>query len=52
MRHELRTPVNAILGYSEMLTEDAEEDVAAALVAGGARTISSARAPPSAVSTV
>jgi DNA-binding response OmpR family regulator len=24
MRHELRTPVNAILGYSEMLLEDAE----------------------------
>jgi signal transduction histidine kinase len=23
MRHELRTPVNAILGYSEMLLEDA-----------------------------
>ena len=25
MRHELRTPVNAILGYSEMLLEDAQE---------------------------
>ena len=25
MRHDLRTPVNAILGYSEMLMEDAEE---------------------------
>src|SRR5207245_1514001 len=24
MRHELRTPVNAILGYSEMLIEDEE----------------------------
>src|SRR5437588_12417293 len=24
-RHELRTPVNAIIGYSEMLLEDAEE---------------------------
>src|SRR5687768_13697142 len=24
MRHEVRTPVNAILGYSEMLLEDAE----------------------------
>ncbi len=26
MRHELRTPVNAILGYSEMLIEDADPD--------------------------
>lgn len=25
MRHELRTPVNAIIGYSEMLLEDAED---------------------------
>ena len=25
MRHELRTPVNAIIGYSEMLIEDADE---------------------------
>ncbi len=25
MRHELRTPINAILGYSEILLEDAEE---------------------------
>lgn len=25
LRHELRTPVNAILGYSEMLLEDAEK---------------------------
>ena len=24
-RHELRTPINAILGYSEMLLEDAAE---------------------------
>lgn len=26
VRHELRTPVNAILGYSEMLLEDAREE--------------------------
>ncbi len=25
MRHELRTPINAIIGYSELLLEDAEE---------------------------
>src|SRR5208337_3914424 len=25
LRHELRTPVNAVLGYSEMLLEDAQE---------------------------
>ena len=25
MRHELRTPVNAIIGYSEMLLEDAKD---------------------------
>ena len=25
MRHELRTPINAIIGYSEMLLEDTEE---------------------------
>ncbi len=24
-RHELRTPINAIIGYSEMLLEDAED---------------------------
>ncbi|MFM8715269.1 MAG: histidine kinase dimerization/phospho-acceptor domain-containing protein, partial [Spartobacteria bacterium] len=26
LRHDLRTPVNHIIGYSEMLLEDAEED--------------------------
>ena len=26
LRHDLRTPVNQILGYSEMLEEDAEAD--------------------------
>jgi signal transduction histidine kinase len=25
LRHDLRTPVNHIIGYSEMLLEDAEE---------------------------
>ena len=25
LRHEMRTPVNAVLGYSEMLLEDAPE---------------------------
>jgi class 3 adenylate cyclase/ActR/RegA family two-component response regulator len=29
MRHELRTPVNAVLGYSEMLLEDDAESAAA-----------------------
>jgi class 3 adenylate cyclase/FixJ family two-component response regulator len=33
IRHDLRTPVNAIIGYSEMLIEDAEEAGSAALVA-------------------
>ncbi len=31
MRHELRTPINAILGYSEMLLEDADESLGADL---------------------
>ena len=33
IRHDLRTPVNAIIGYSEMLLEDAEEDEASPLAA-------------------
>jgi class 3 adenylate cyclase/signal transduction histidine kinase len=33
IRHDLRTPVNAIIGYSEMLIEDADEAGAAALTA-------------------
>jgi adenylate cyclase len=33
LRHELRTPINAILGYSEMLIEDAEEAGAEEVVA-------------------
>jgi adenylate cyclase len=30
MRHELRTPINGIIGYSEMLLEDVDEDALAA----------------------
>ncbi len=33
IRHDLRTPVNAIIGYSEMLIEDPEEAGAEALLA-------------------
>lgn len=33
MRHELRTPINAIIGYSELLIEDAEEKGHQAFVA-------------------
>jgi adenylate cyclase len=33
IRHDLRTPVNAIIGYSEMLLEDAEEGGSAAITA-------------------
>ena len=32
IRHELRTPINAILGYSEMLLEDAEDQGQEAVV--------------------
>ena len=39
VRHELRTPINAILGYSEMLLEDAEEAGGQAEVAGDLRRI-------------
>lgn len=33
VRHELRTPINAVIGYSEMLIEDADETEHAELVA-------------------
>ncbi|RTL50215.1 MAG: response regulator [Bradyrhizobiaceae bacterium] len=33
LRHDLRTPINAIKGYGEMLAEDAESDGHAALLA-------------------
>src|SRR5687768_3550463 len=33
IRHDLRTPVNAIIGYSEMLIEDAEEAGSAGITA-------------------
>ena len=39
VRHELRTPINAIIGYSEMLLEDAEEAGGQAEVAGDLRRI-------------
>lgn len=41
LRHDLRTPVNQILGYSEMLLEDAEGDGNRAMV-GDLRKIQSA----------
>jgi adenylate cyclase len=42
MRHELRTPVNAILGYSEMLLEDAEGQTLAATIVDDLRKIHTA----------
>ncbi len=33
LRHDLRTPINAIKGYGEMLAEDAESDGYTALLA-------------------
>jgi DNA-binding response OmpR family regulator len=34
IRHELRTPINAIIGYSEMLLEDVQDAGAAEMAAG------------------
>jgi class 3 adenylate cyclase/CheY-like chemotaxis protein len=44
IRHDLRTPVNAILGYSEMLLEDAEvfQDEAAEAFSAGLQQVLSA----------
>jgi adenylate cyclase len=42
LRHELRTPVNAILGYSEMLLEDAGDDAAQEAFVGDLRKIHTA----------
>lgn len=43
MRHELRTPINGIIGYAEMLLEDVEEEVFTQdlerIRAGGARLL-------------
>ncbi len=33
LRHDLRTPINAIIGYSELITEDFEDDLPEALLA-------------------
>jgi CheY-like chemotaxis protein len=43
LRHELRTPVNHIVGYAEMLLEDAEGDGLEARREALARTIAAAR---------
>jgi DNA-binding response OmpR family regulator len=42
IRHELRTPINAIIGYSEMLLEDAEEVGAGDGIAADLRKIHTA----------
>ncbi len=43
VRHELRTPINAVIGYSEMLIEDAGEAEHAELVADLQKTQTAAR---------
>ena len=43
LRHELRTPFNAIIGYTEMLQESAEDEGHQALVEGLARLLAGAR---------
>jgi signal transduction histidine kinase len=42
LRHDLRTPVNAILGYSELILEDFEPELAAPVAADIRTVISSA----------
>jgi DNA-binding response OmpR family regulator len=39
LRHELRTPINAVLGYAEMLLEDTDADSPAALPDGLQQTV-------------
>jgi len=39
IRHDLRTPVNAIIGYSEMLLEDVEEELSDTLIAAALQDI-------------
>lgn len=43
LRHDLRNPINAIIGYSEMLVESSEEDGHPELVPDLQRVLSSAR---------
>ena len=43
LRHDLRTPFNGVLGYSDMLLETADEDGHAALVPGLKELVASAR---------
>jgi class 3 adenylate cyclase len=43
VRHELRTPINAVIGYSEMLIEDADGPEHAELVADLQKTQAAAR---------
>ncbi len=43
LRHDLRTPMNAILGYSEMVVEDFADDLPERLKADIARTIQESR---------
>ena len=44
LRHELHTPLNHIIGYSEMLLEDAAGDPAAATLEPGLRRCTTRRA--------
>jgi CheY-like chemotaxis protein/tRNA A-37 threonylcarbamoyl transferase component Bud32 len=52
LRHDLRTPVNHIVGYAEMLLEDLEEPAHATKRAALQQTIAAAREVLSVISTV
>jgi hypothetical protein len=43
LRHELRTPFNAILGYSELILEDAESELRASVAVPLGKVIDIAR---------
>ncbi|MBK5256650.1 MAG: response regulator [Vicinamibacteria bacterium] len=43
VRHDLKTPINQIIGYSEMLAEDAEEKGEAAVLADLQKIVTAAR---------